>query len=202
MPKTKRKAPSQTWMTFLRNHRGAMASVDLTVVTATFGFHYVLIVLSHDRRRVLHFSAMAHPSAGWTARQALQAFPGDIAPRYLLRDWDGIYGEAFRRQVRQMGVRELLISRASPGQNPFAERPIGSLRRECPDHVLILGEDQLRRVVSEYIACYHHDPTHDSLGKDAPFHRPILRGHRTGLSLARYLAWAGCMTATRGGHAA
>ena len=174
MPPATRRPPSQTWMTFLRNHMDTMASVDFfTVITATFAILYVFIVLSHDRRRVLHFNVTGHPSAEWTGFQIVQAFPWDTAPRYLLRDRDSIYGEAFRRRVRQMGVREVRISPESPWQNPFVERLIGSLRRECLDHVIILGEDHLRRILSEYVDDYHHDRTHYSLEKDTPSHRPI-----------------------------
>jgi transposase InsO family protein len=173
MPLATRKPPSQTWMTFLRNHMDTMAAVDFfTVVTATFGILYVFIVLSHARRKVLHLNVWAHPSAEWTARQLVQAFPGDTAPRYLLRDRDSIYGDVLRRQVQGMGVREVLISRESPWQNPFAERLIGSLRRECLDHVIISSEDHLRRTLPEYVAYYHHDRTHYSLEKDTPFRRP------------------------------
>ena len=115
MPPAKRKPPSQTWMTFLRNHMDSMAAVGFfTVATATFGILYVCIVLSHGRRRVLHFNVTAHPSAKWTARQIVQAFPWDTAPRYLLRDRDSIYGKVFRERPRDMGVREVLISRESP----------------------------------------------------------------------------------------
>jgi putative transposase len=166
--------PSQTWMTFLRNHMDSMAAVDFfTVVTATFSIRYVFVVLSHDRRRVLHPNVTAHPSAEWTARQIVQAFPWDTAPRYLLRDRDSIYGDVFRQWVQGMGVREVLISRQSPWQNPFVERLVGSLRRECPDHVIILGEDHLRRVLRECVTYYHQDRTHYSLGKDPPFQRPV-----------------------------
>ena len=126
MPPAKRKPPSQTWMTFLRNHMDTMAAVDLfTVVTATFSILYVFIVLSHDRRRVLHLNVTAHPTAEWTARQIVQAFPCDTAPRYLLRDRDSIYGKVFRECLQGLGVREMLISRQSPWQNPFVERLVG-----------------------------------------------------------------------------
>jgi len=174
MPKRDPRPPSPTWITFLRNHRDTMASVDFfTVVTVTFGILYVFIVLSHGRRELLQFNVTAHPSAEWTARQTVQAFPWDTAPRYLLRDRDCIHGEAFRRRVRQLGVREVLIARESPWQSPFVERLIGSKRRECLDHVIVLGEDHLRRILTEYLDYYHHDRTHYSLEEDTPFHRPI-----------------------------
>lgn len=174
MPRTTRRPPSQTWMTFLRNHMDSMAAVDFfTVVTATFGILYVFIVLSHDRRRMLHFNVTTNPTAEWTATQIVQAFPWDTAPRYLLRDRDSIYGEVFRGRLKGMGVREVLISPQSPWQNPFVERLVGSLRRECLDHVIIFSENHLRRLLREYINYYHHDRTHYSLDKDTPFHRPI-----------------------------
>jgi putative transposase len=164
---------SQSWMTFLRNHMDTMAAVDFfTVVTATFGILCAFIVLSHDRRRVLHFNVTARPRAEWTAHQIVQAFPWDTAPRYLLRDRDAVYGEVLRRRVRQLGVREVLVSHESPWQTPSVERLIGFLRRECRDRVIILGEDRLRRIVSEYVDCYHHDRTHYSLETDTPSHRP------------------------------
>ena len=174
MPRARRKPPSPSWMTFLRNHMDTMAAVDFfTVVTATFSILYVFIVLNHHRRTVLHFNVTAHPSAEWTARQIVQAFPWDTAPRYLLRDRDSIYSDVFRRCVQGMGVREVLISRQSLWQNPFAERLIGSLRRECLDHMVILGEDHLRRILAEYVNYYHHDRTHYALERDTPFYRPV-----------------------------
>ena len=174
MPRRRRRPPSQTWMTFLRNHMDAMVAVDfLTVATATFSILYLFVVLSHDRRRVLHVNVTTNPTAEWTATQIVQAFPWDTAPRYLLRDRDSIYGDVFRGRLKGMGVREVLISPQSPWQNPFVERLVGSLRRECLDHMIILSEDHLRRILREYINYYHHDRTHYSLDKDTPFHRPI-----------------------------
>jgi putative transposase len=174
MPPATRKPRSQKWMTFLRNHMDNMAAVGFfTVTTATFSILYVFVVFSHDRRRVQHFNVTAHPSAEWTARQIVWACPWDTAPPYLLRDRDSIYGDVFRQSVQGMGVREVLISRRSPWQNPFVERLVGSLRRECLDHAIVLSEDPLRRILREYVNYYHQDRMHYSLDKDTPFYRPV-----------------------------
>ena len=174
MPRRARKPSSQTWMTFLRNHMDCMAAVDFfTVVTATFSILYVFVVLSHDRRRVMHLNVTTNPTAEWTAIQVVQAFPWDTAPRYLLRDRDSTYGDVFRGRLKGMAVREVLLSPRSPWQNPFVERLVGSLRRECLDHMVILSEDHLRRILREYIGYYHHDRTHYSLEKDSPLRRPV-----------------------------
>src|SRR6059036_1861136 len=148
LPK-RRTPPSQTWRTFLTNHVPDLVSIDFfTVPTARFRILFVFVVLAHDRRRVLNFNVTEHPSAAWTAQQIVDAFPDDSAPPYLLRDRAGIYGEAFRQRVTGMGIREVLTAPHSPWQNPFAERLIGSIRRECLDHVLVLGERHLRRLLT------------------------------------------------------
>lgn len=141
MPPRPRNPPSQTWRSFLENHVGALASIDfLTVPTATFRVIYVFFVLAHDRRRVLHFNVTEHPSAAWTAQQMIEAFPEDTAPKYLVRDRDGIYGEQSCRRVGGIGIDEVLTAPRSPWQNPYAERLVGSVRRECLDHMIVLGE--------------------------------------------------------------
>src|SRR3989442_2330786 len=146
-----------------------LVSIDFfTVPTAGLRVLFVLVVLAHDRRRVLHFNVTEHPTAAWTAQQIVDAFPDDSAPSYLLRDRDKIYGHSFRQRVRGMGIDEILTAPHSPWQNPFAERLIGSIRRECLDHVLVLGERHLRRTLARYFAYYHRARTHLSLGKDAP----------------------------------
>jgi putative transposase len=168
--------PSQSWRTFLTNHVRDLVSVDFfTVPTAGLRVLFVLVVLAHDRRRVLHFNVTEHPTAAWTAQQIVDAFPDDSAPSYLLRDRDKIYGHSFRQRVRGMGIDEILTAPHSPWQNPFAERLIGSIRRECLDHVLVLGERHLRRTLARYFAYYHRARTHLSLDKDAPHGRPIER---------------------------
>src|SRR5882672_5242114 len=137
------KPPSQTWRTFLENHVADLVSVDFFVVpTATFRVLYVFVVLLHHRRRVVHFNVTDSPTAAWTAQQIVEAFPDDSAPHYLLRDRDSIYGGEFRRRVKGMCIAEVLSSPRSPWQNPFAERVIGTLRRELLDHVIVLSEAQ------------------------------------------------------------
>ena len=168
MPKV-RKPPSQTWRTFLNNHIREIVSINfLTVPTATFRVLYVLVVLAHDRRRVVHFNVTEHPTADWTAQQIIEAFPEETAPRFLLRDRDQIYGEEFRRRVAGMRIEEVMTAPHSPWQSPYVERLIGSIRRECLDHVIVLGENHLRRILRSYIAYYHRSRTHLSLCKDAP----------------------------------
>jgi putative transposase len=169
-----RKPPSQTWQTFLRNHTKDLVSIDFLVVpTITFQLQFTFVILSHDRRRLVHFAVTANPTAEWTARQLLQAFPWDHAPRYLLRDRDRAYGLEFSEMAKCMGIHEVLTAPRSPWQNAHLERLIGSIRRECLDHVIVLNEAGLRRVLNSYFAYYEQSRTHLSLGKDAPISRPI-----------------------------
>ncbi len=169
-----RKPPSQTWRTFLDNHAKELIALDfLTVPTATFQVLFVLVILSHDRRKIIHFNVTAHPTAAWTARQLLEACGMDDAPRYLVRDRDGIYGNQFSRQARALGIREVMTAPRSPWQNAYAERVIGSIRRDCLDHVVVLGERQLMRVLFNYTNYYNRVRTHLSLDKDAPEPRVI-----------------------------
>jgi len=170
-----RRPPSQTWRTFLRNHLRTTTACDFFVVpTATFRLLFCFVILSHDRRRILHFNVTAHPTAAWTAQQIREAFPGDgTEPRYLLRDRDGAYGDAFRRVVRRTGIRETLTAPQSPWQNPYAERVIGSIRRECLDHLIILNEGHLRRILREYVLYYNQSRPHLSLERNAPIPRDV-----------------------------
>jgi len=169
-----RKPPSQTWRTFLKNHATVIASVDFfTVPTAAFRVLYVFLVLSHERRRVVHFNVTDSPTAQWTGRQLVQAFPWDTAPRFLLRDRDAIYGPEFLRSVSSLQIEDVRTSPRSPWQNPFVERLIGSIRRECLDHVVIVNENHLRRVLREYLSYYSEARTHLALGKDCPEARAI-----------------------------
>jgi putative transposase len=169
------KEPSPTWRSFLRNHMTDIAAVDMFVVaTATFGLLYAVIFLDHHRRRIIHFEVTQNPTQAWLARQITEAFPWDTAPRYLLRDRDTSYGQDFRDHVRGMGIEEVITASRSPWQNPFVERVIGSIRRECLDHVIIINERHLRRVLSSYVRYYHEWRTHLSLNKDCPETRPIL----------------------------
>jgi putative transposase len=169
-----RRPLSQNWKAFLRNHLGSMVSVDfLTVPTLTFRVLYVFIVLWHPRRRLLHFNVVESPSAGWTAQQLREAFPFTSPPKYLLRDRDGIYGLAFQRRADALGLEEVRIAPHSPWQSPYVERLIGSVRRECLDHVIVLNQAHLRRLLKSYFAYYHRSRTHLSLDKDAPEPRPV-----------------------------
>jgi transposase InsO family protein len=169
-----RKPPSQTWRTFLENHVKSMVSVDFfTVSTIRFQVLYVFLVLAHERRRILHFAVTAHPTAGWTAQQLRDAFPWDTAPRYLLRDRDRIFGDEFTKQVKDMGVEEVLSAPRSPWQRAYIERLIGTLRRECLDHVMVFNEASLYRHVKSFLAYYHESRTHLSLAKDTPEPRPV-----------------------------
>ena len=170
----RRTPPSQTWRTFLANHVRDLVSIDFfTVPTVGLRVLFVLVVLPHHRRRVVHFNVTEHPTAHWTAQQIVDAFPDDTAPSYLLRDRDQVYGEQFRHRVKGMRIDEVLTAPHSPWQNPFAERLIGSIRRECLNHVLVLGEQHLRRILARYFSYYHRARTHLSLDKDAPNGRPI-----------------------------
>jgi transposase InsO family protein len=153
-----------------------MVSVDFfTVPTIRFQVLYVFLVLAHDRRRILHFGVTAHPTAEWTAQQLREAFPWETAPRYLLRDRDGIFGPDFVKQVRAMGIKQVLSAPRSPWQRAYVERVIGTLRRECLDHVIVINEESLRRILRLYLDYYHHSRTHLSLDKDTPESRPVQR---------------------------
>src|SRR6267142_1899076 len=168
--------PSQTWRTFLANHVRDLVSIDFfTAPTAGLRVLCVLVVLAHHRRRVVHFNVTEHPTAAWTTQQIVDAFPDDSAPSYLLRDRDSVYGHVFRQRVKGMGGGEVLTAPHSQWQNPFAERLIGSIQRECLNHVLVLGESHLRRILARYFSYYHRARTHLSLDKDAPHGRPIER---------------------------
>ena len=173
MPK-QRKTPSQTWKTFLTNHVGQLVSIDFfTVSTLQLRVMFVFIILAHQRRRVLHFNVTEHPTAEWTAQQIIEAFPDDDAPRYLIRDRDGVYGNDFRHRVQGMGIQEVLTAPRSPWQNPFAERLIGSIRRECLNHMIVLGERHLKWTLKRYVQYYLDSRSHLSLEKDSPNSRPV-----------------------------
>jgi putative transposase len=139
----------------------------------TYKVLFVLVILAHDRRRVVHFNVTQHPTAQWTAQQVVEAFPWDQAPRYLLRDRDCIYGASFRHRVRNMGIEDVLIAPRSPWQNPYVERVIGSIRREHLDHVIVLNEWHLTRLIQSYLSYYHFYRTHWALGMDVPVPRLV-----------------------------
>ena len=169
-----RKPPSQTWRTFLENHVKQLVAIDFLVVpTVSFRLLFVFVVLAHQRRHAIHFNVTAHPTAEWTGQQIPEAFPWDSAPRYLLHDRDAIYGEAFRQRVSEMGIQEVLTAPRSPWQNAYAERFIGSLRRECLDHIIVFSESSLRRILKAYFEYYEHSRTHLAIEKDAPEPRAI-----------------------------
>ena len=169
-----RKPPSQTWRSFLDNHLADLVSIDFfTVPTATFRILFVFVELSHERRRIVHFNVTEHPSAERTAQQRVNAFPWDTAPRYLIRDRDQIYGGYFSRRVTGLGIEQVLTAPRSPWQSPYVERVIGSIRLECLDHLIVLNEQHLRRLLREYVDYYHACRTHLSPEKDAPSSRPV-----------------------------
>ena len=169
-----RKPPSQTWRTFLDNHVPEIAAIDFFVVpTVRFKLLYCFIVLRHDRRRVVHFNVTVHPTARWTGQQIVEAFPYDEAPRFMIRDRDGIYGHDFRERVKHMGIEEVIAAPRSPWQNPYVERIIGSVRRDCLDHVIVFSEAHLRRILTSYFAYYHESRTHLSLERNAPILRKV-----------------------------
>jgi transposase InsO family protein len=166
--------PSPTWRTFLQTHAAQLASIDFfTVPTATFRVLFVLIILSHDRRRVVHMNVTAHPTAAWTRQQIREAFPDDDAPADVIRDRDSVYGPDFGDFLKRSDLEEVLIAPRSPWQNPFAERLIGTLRRECLDHIIVWNERSLRRTLHRYLAYYHRVRTHLALDKDAPTTRAV-----------------------------
>ncbi len=166
--------PSTTWRTFFSQHARELVAVDFFIVpTVTFKVLFVFLVLAHDRRRIVHFNVTEHPTAQWTAQQIVEAFPFDTAPKYLLRDGDGIYGERVRRRIDSLGIDEVVTAPASPWQNAYVERVIGTLRREFLDHVIILNERHLKRLLSSYLDYYHTWRTHRSLDQDAPHGRRV-----------------------------
>jgi transposase InsO family protein len=169
-----RKPPSQTWRTFLDNHVPQLVSIDFfTVPTIRFQVLYVFLVLAHDRRRIVHCNVTARPTAKWTGQQLREAFPYDQLPRYLLRDRDAIFGTEFRSVVTDLGIHEVVSTPRSPWQRAYVERVIGSIRRECLDHLLVFNEKSLRRILGSYLDYYHRSRTHLSLGKDSPQPRAI-----------------------------
>jgi transposase InsO family protein len=144
-----------------------------TVPMATFRVLFVFLVLDNERRKMVHFNVTESPTAAWTGQQIVEAFPWDTAPRYLIRDRDGIFGGEFIHRVGSMGIEHVLISARSPWQNPYVERLIGSIRRECLGHTIIFNEKHLRRVLKEYFKYYHESRTHLGLEKDCPQPRPV-----------------------------
>ena len=166
--------PGQRWATFLRNHADGIGAVD-RFVGSTIGLKllYCLVVLGPGRRTLVHHAVTAHPTAEWVARQMVEAFPWDEAPRYLVRDRDAVYGAVVRRRRRGLGIRDRPVAPRSPWQNGHVERLIGSIRRECLDHMIVLSELHLRWISKNYVTYYNAAWTHLALGKDAPIRRPV-----------------------------
>jgi transposase InsO family protein len=179
----RRGPPPQGWKTFLRNHADGIAAMDLFVVpTISFRLLYGLLIMGHGRRQILWFGVTSHPTAEWMANQLTEACGWEQAPRYLIRDRDGVFGELFVRRLRSMSIRNRPTSPRSPWQNGFAERLIGSIRRECLDHVVVFGERHLRHILLSYMKYYNEVRTHLSLEKDTPVSRAA---ERTGHILCR-----------------
>jgi putative transposase len=166
--------PSSTWRTFLEAHTRDIVAVDFFLVpTLTFRLLFGFLVLRHDRRELVHVNVTDHPTAAWAAHQLVESFPEETAPKYLLRDRDAIYGNVFVRRVKGLGMSEILIAPRAPWQNPFAERVIGSIRRDCLDHVIVLNKRHLRRLLRRYLAYYNATRPHQSLHNDSPHRREV-----------------------------
>lgn len=170
-----RAPPSQGWLTFLRNHADGIAAIDLFVVpTISFRLLYGLVILHLGRRRIIHIGATYHPTAEWLAQQITEAFPWETSPDHLIRDRDCAYGDAFRRRLSAMGIRDGPTAPRSPWQNGYVERTIGSIRRELLDHVIVTGERHLRSLLRDYAEYHNNWRTHLGLNKDTPLARPVL----------------------------
>ena len=170
----RRGRPTQNWKTFVRNHLHETAAIDfLTVPSIFFKNIYVFVVLSLDRRRIVHINVTQHPTAAWTARQLIQAFPFESAPRFIIRDRDNIYGHEVRHALHLLDVEEKVITARSPWQNGYCERVVGTLKRECLNHMIVFGENHLRRILKSYLKYYHEDRTHLGLDKGTPSGRVV-----------------------------
>jgi transposase InsO family protein len=179
----RRGPPSQGWRTFLRNHAPDIAAMDLFVApTIGFDLLYAFVIVRLSRRDLVWINVTTNPTAEWIARQLTEAFPWNEAPPYLIRDRDRNYGTIVTRRLRAMGIRDKPTAPGSPWQNGFAERLIGSIRRECMDQFIVLGETHLRRILRAYAGYYKDIRTHRSLDKDAPVSRSV---QRTGIISSR-----------------
>lgn len=166
----------QTWKTFIENHKDVLAAADLFVVpTIGFKVMYGIAIIHLKRRQLVWTNATLHPTAAWIAQQLTEAFPWELAPSHLIRDRDASYGAVFKRRLNSLGIRDHPTAPRSPWQNGYAERIIGSIRRECLDHTIIFSEAHLRRTLKSYAEYYNRARTHLSLGKDSPIHRPVQR---------------------------
>ena len=169
----RRTPPSQTWRTFLENHLSTVAIEFFAVPTLTCRILFVFVVLAHDRRRILHVNVTQHPTSAWTRQQLREAFPHDANARFLLHDRDTTFDAAFDQAVEAFGLAAVPTAPRSPWQNPYVERVIGSIRRECLDHVIVFNKRHFRRVLRTYVAYYQRSRTHLALGKDAPVERAV-----------------------------
>jgi len=164
---------SQTWRTFLTNHASQIMAADLFVVpTVTFRLLFVLVILAHDRRRIVHVAITEHPTAAWTAQQLRNAFPENASPRYLLHDRDSVFANV-ATTLGAMSTQAIRTAPRSPWQNAYVERVIGSIRRECLDHIIVMNAEGLHRVITDYVTYYMPSRTHLALGKDTPITRPV-----------------------------
>lgn len=168
------KPPTQSWRTFLQNHMHDAAGIDMFVVfNLTFKFLYVMLIVSHKRRKILHFSVTEHPTQDWLAQHVTRAFASPLRPKYLVRDRDPLYGSRFRDRLRTLHIKEQITERQSPWQNIFVERTIWTIRRECLDHLIILSKEHLERILAAYVRYYNNSRTHKALNRDCPNHRPV-----------------------------
>ena len=189
----RRGRPSQTWKTFLHNHADGIASIDLFVVpTIAFEQLFAFLVLGHGRRQLLWFAVTRHPTAEWLARQITEAFPWDRAPTYIVRDNDRAFGSVFTRRIQAMGIRDRPTSFRSPWQNGHVERLIGSIRRECTDHLIVLNEEHLRRILRNSPPIIMGGVLMFRLGR---MHRTDARSSASGTS-SHMQSWADCITGT------
>jgi len=168
------KPPSQSWKNFLKNHASKIAAIDFfTVITINFKILYVFVAIEHGHRRILHFNVASKPGSFWAAQQLRETFGWDSSAKYVIRDNDGIYGDVFKQQLQKLGLEDTPTAPRSPWQNPICERVIGTLRRECLNHMIILNKNHLREILDEYILYYNSSRTHMSLNKDSQNGRAI-----------------------------
>lgn len=173
---TVHRPPSQSWKAFLQNHVGEIVATDFfTVPTVTLRVLFVFLVIEHQRRKIIYFGVIEHPTAEWVGQQMVEACADRDGPRYLVRDRDAAYGNEFRCRIQSLGIRDVVTAPRSPWQNAFVERVIGSIRRECLNHIVVLNQRHLRKLLKNYLAYYHRTRTHLALAKDAPEPRAAMR---------------------------